>query len=173
MQDLSSWNQGLNSCPWSGSRSQLPRKSILQTPSWCQYAFSQRESPGMTFPRDICLWIPLSSVPIASTKLQICRTSCFHAWFPGLPACFEHAKVSLSPGTEHDFLPTVFPTLWIYNNMQGKQHLLLEKLPDSPPSCSGLHAHLLFFYTSSVNLSEAISPAISSSAYLCSTLTQQ
>ena len=128
----------------------------------------------MTFPRDdIYLLIPLGSVLTAGPKRQICRSSCFHAWFPGLPACFEHAKVSLSPGTEHDFLPTVFPTLWIYNNMQGKQHLLLEKLPDSPPSCSGLHAHLLFFYTSSVNLSEAISPAISSSAYLCSTLTQQ
>ena len=114
----------------------------------------------MTFPRDdICLLISLGSVLAAGPELQICRSSCFHAWFPGLPACFEHAKFSLSPGTEHDFPPTVFPTLWIYNNMQGKQHLLLEKLPDSPPSCSGLHAHLLFFYTSSANLSEAISPA--------------
>ena len=41
----------------------------------------------MTFPRDICLLIPLRSVPTASPELQICMTSCFHAWFPGLPAC--------------------------------------------------------------------------------------
>ena len=67
--------------------------------------------------------------------------------------------------TEHDFPPTVFPTLWVYNNMQGKEHLLQKNLPDFLPSCSGLHAHLLFFYISSANLSESISPAISSSAY--------
>ena len=108
MQDLSSWIQGLNPCPWSGSRSQLPRKSIVQAPSWCQYLHSlgkqgtfargsQRESPGMTFPRDdICLLIPLRSVSTVSPELQICRSSCSRSWFPGLPVCLEHARLSLS-----------------------------------------------------------------------------
>ena len=37
----------------------------------------ERESPGMTFPRDdICLLIPLRSVSTVSPELQICRSSC-------------------------------------------------------------------------------------------------
>ena len=89
---------GIEPVPLKQEQESTARKSIVQAPSWCQYLHSlgkqgtfsrgsQRESPGMTFPRDICLLIPLRSVPTASPELQICMTSCFHAWFPGLPAC--------------------------------------------------------------------------------------
>lgn len=108
MQDLSSWNQGLNPCPWSGSRSQLPRKSMIQAPSWCQYLHflgqqgtlargSRRESPGMTFPRDdICLLIPLRSVPQPALSCRsVGLAASMHNFLDSL-CVLELVKLSLS-----------------------------------------------------------------------------
>ena len=52
--------------------------------------------PGHDISSDTCLLIPLRSVPTASPELQICRSSCSRSWFPGLPVCLEHARLSLS-----------------------------------------------------------------------------